>query len=179
MSDIKYVAFDVHKATISVAVLNLDGKLVTQAVIQTDANAIRDFLRGLSGTVHLTFEEGTQAQWLFELARPLVAELVVCNAKHSSSIDNKSDKADALKLAQYLRAGLLKSVFHGSSATQTLKQLAHNYDSITSDTTRCRSHSTKPKLSSMISSTLISMILTILMRSTDILSLESLSKVVY
>src|ERR671929_210834 len=27
MSDIKYVAFDVHKATISVAVLNLDGKL--------------------------------------------------------------------------------------------------------------------------------------------------------
>ena len=39
MSDIKYVAFDVHKATISVAVLNLDGKLVTQAVIQTNAAA--------------------------------------------------------------------------------------------------------------------------------------------
>lgn len=38
MIGIKYVAFDVHKATISVAVLNLDGKLVTQAVIQTDSN---------------------------------------------------------------------------------------------------------------------------------------------
>lgn len=137
MIDIKYVAFDVHKATISVAVLNLDGKLVTQAVIQTDANAVRDFLRGLSGTLHLTFEEGTQSQWLNDLARPLVSELLVCNAKHSSSLTNKSDKADALKLAQYLRAGLLKAVYHGSAPTQTLKQLAHICDSITADTTRC------------------------------------------
>ena len=61
MIDIKYVAFDVHKATTSIAVLNLEGKLVTQAVIQTQANAIRDFLRGISGTVHLTFEEGTHS----------------------------------------------------------------------------------------------------------------------
>lgn len=136
MRDIKYVAFDVHISTISVAVLNLDGKLVTQAVMQTETNAIRDFLRGQSGSVNLTFEEGTHAQWLCELARPLVSELLVCNAKHSSSAGNKNDKADALKLAQYLRAGLLKPVYHGSPATQALKQLAHNYDSITSDTNR-------------------------------------------
>jgi hypothetical protein len=136
MSDIKYVAFDVHKATTSVAVLNLDGKLVTQAVIQTQASAIRDFLRGISGSVHLTFEEGTLSQWLFDLARPLVNELLVCNAKHSGSVSNKSDKADAFRLAQYLRAGLLKGVYHGSAPTQTLKQLAHIYDSITADTTR-------------------------------------------
>jgi transposase len=136
MSGIKYVAFDVHDATTSVAVLNIDGKLMTQAVILTQASAIRDFLRGLSGSVHLAFEEGGCAQWLFELARPLVAHLVVCNAKHSSSTGNKSDKADALKLAQYLRAGLLKPVYHASASTQTLKQLAHNYDSITSDTNR-------------------------------------------
>jgi transposase len=136
MIDIKYVAFDVHKATISVAVLNLDGILLTQAVMQTDSNVIRDFLRGLSGTVRLTFEEGTHSQWLFELASPLVAELVVCNAKHSSSVGNKSDKLDALKLAQYLRAGLLKGVYHGSASTQMLKQLSHNYDSITGDTQR-------------------------------------------
>jgi len=136
MTDIKYVAFDVHKSTISIAALNLEGKLVTQPVIQTDASAIRDFLRGQSGTVHLTFEEGTHSQWLSELARPLVAQLLVCNAKHSSSVGNNSDKLDALKLAQYLRAGLLKQVYHASATTQTLKQLAHLYDSITTDTTR-------------------------------------------
>ena len=81
MTDIKYVAFDVHQATISAAVLDLSGKLIAQAVLQTEAAAIRDFLRGLSGNLHLTFEEGTQAQWLFDLTRPLVAEVIVCNPR--------------------------------------------------------------------------------------------------
>ena len=49
MSDIKYVAFDVHQATISAAVLDLSGKLITQAVFQTDAAASRDFLRRIKG----------------------------------------------------------------------------------------------------------------------------------
>jgi len=139
MTDIKYVAFDVHLATISAAVLNFDGKLLTQAVMQTDATAIRDFLRGLSGVVHLTFEEGTQAQWLHDLTRPLVAEVLVCNPRlhHSLKCDNKSDRLDAGNLAVDLRAGLLKGVYHGSPQTQTLKQLAHNYETLTEDTTRC------------------------------------------
>jgi transposase len=139
MTDIKYVAFDVHQATISAAVLNLDGKLLTQAVMQTDATAIRDFLRGLSAVVHLTFEEGTQAQWLYDLTRPLVSELIVCNPRqqHSQKRDNKSDRLDACNLVRDLRAGLLKPVYHGSPQTQTLKQLVHNYETLTEDTTRC------------------------------------------
>lgn len=136
MIDIKYVAFDVHKATISIAVLNLRGELMTQAVIRTDASAVRDFLHGLSGQVHLTFEEGTHAQWLYQLTRALVSKLVVYNARHSSSKGNKSDKLDALRLAQLLRAGMLKAVYHASLPTETLKQLAHTYDSLTEDTTR-------------------------------------------
>jgi transposase len=50
---------------------------------------------------------------------------------------NKNDRLDALKLAKDLRAGLLKAVFHGSPQTATLKQLAHNYETLTEDTTRC------------------------------------------
>jgi transposase len=139
MSDIKYVAFDVHQATISAAVLNLEGKLLTQAVMQTDASAICDFLRGLSGKVHLTFEEGTQAQWLYDLTRPLVAEVLVCNPRlnHSRKRDNKSDRLDAFNLVRDLRAGLLKGVYHGAPQTETLKQLVHNYEALTEDTTRC------------------------------------------
>lgn len=112
---------------------------MTQAVMQTDATAIRDFLNGLSGLVHLTFEEGTQAQWLFDLTRPLVTEVIVCNPRlnHSKKRDNKSDRLDAFNLVKDLRAGLLKGVYHGSPQTQTLKQLAHNYETLTEDTTRC------------------------------------------
>ena len=139
MSDIKYVAFDVHQATISAAVVDLSGKLITQAVFQTEASAIQDFLRGISDNLHLTFEEGSQAQWLFDLTRPLVKELIVCNPRenHSLKRGSKSDRKDALQLATHLRAGLLKSVYHDSPQTQTLKHLAHNYEAITEDTTRC------------------------------------------
>lgn len=138
MTDIKYVTFDVHQATISAAVLDLSGRLIAQSVFQTEASAIRAFLRGLSGSVHLTFEEGTQAQWLFEITQPLVSELIVCNARenHSMKRGNKSDQKDALQLATLLRAGLLKSVYHGTQQAQTLKHLAHNYDALTEDTTR-------------------------------------------
>lgn len=138
MTDIKYVAFDVHQATISAAVIDLSGKLITQAVFQTEPSAIRDFLGGISGTVHLTFEEGTQAQWLFELTRPMVAELIVCNPRenHSLKRGNKSDRKDALQLALLLRAGLLKGVYHGAQQMATLKHMAHNYEAITQDTTR-------------------------------------------
>jgi transposase len=138
MTDIKYVAFDLHQATISAAVLDLSGKLIAEALFQTDASVICDFLRGISGTVHLTFEEGTQAQWLFDLARPLVSELIVCNPRQNYSMKrgDKSDRKDALQLATLLRAGLLKGVYHSLPQTETLKQLAHNYDTLTKDTTR-------------------------------------------
>ena len=84
MTDIKYVAFDLHISSISLAVVNLQGELLTQPLIRTVANAVSDFLSALSGRVHLTFEEGTSALSMFELTTSLVSRLVVCNPRHSS-----------------------------------------------------------------------------------------------
>ena len=67
MNSIKYVGLDVHRDTISVAVLNAEGKLVMQSVIATHASAIADLLHGLRGTLHVTFEEGTHSGWLYDL----------------------------------------------------------------------------------------------------------------
>ena len=55
MDSIKYIGLDVHQSTISVAVLNADGKLVMQSVIATHAATILDFLHGLRGTLHRDF----------------------------------------------------------------------------------------------------------------------------
>ncbi|HLG14182.1 MAG TPA: hypothetical protein VJH03_06560 [Blastocatellia bacterium] len=75
-------------ATIVAAVHDSSGSCLMESIIQTRADAIRAFINGLSGTVHVTFEEGTHAAWLYELIKPLVAEVVVCNPrrnKHSTS----------------------------------------------------------------------------------------------
>ena len=55
----EYVGIDVHRDTISVAVLDEDGRLMMQSVLATRAAAILDFISGLRGTLHVTFEEGT------------------------------------------------------------------------------------------------------------------------
>src|SRR6266568_2015277 len=83
MTKHKYVGLDVHQATTSIAVLDSNGKLLSQSTIQTSSQEICNFIRALSGTVHLTFEEGTQAVWLYDLIKPLVAELVVCDPRQN------------------------------------------------------------------------------------------------
>ena len=57
MSKEKYVGLDVHKATIVIAVLNAVGQVVMQTVIATDAQLLREFFKGLSGTVAVALEE--------------------------------------------------------------------------------------------------------------------------
>src|SRR5271157_2377439 len=84
MNSIKYVGLDVHRDTISVAVLNAEGKLVMQFVIATHASTILDFLHGLRGTLHVTFEEGTHSAWLYEMLVRRVAYLVVCNPRQNA-----------------------------------------------------------------------------------------------
>jgi hypothetical protein len=133
MDSIKYVGLDVQRDTISVAVLNADGKLVMQSVIATHATSILDFLRGLRGTLHVTFKEGTHSAWLYDLLVRRVAHLVVCNPRQNALLKagNKSDSIDARKLAELLRAGLLSPVYHGQNSTAAVKHLGRRYATLT------------------------------------------------
>jgi hypothetical protein len=67
MSQEKYIGMDVHQATISVAVMDAQGKLIMECLLETKAATIVEFIQGLQGTLSLTFEEGTSAAWLHDL----------------------------------------------------------------------------------------------------------------
>src|SRR5580658_2300569 len=138
MDSIKYVGLDVHQSTISVAVLNGDGKPVMQSVIATHAATIVDFLHGLRGTLHVTFEEGTHSAWLYDLLVRRVSKLVVCNPRKNALLKSgsKSDAIDARKLAELLRAGMLSPVYHGETSALEVQQIARSYSQLTEDTTR-------------------------------------------
>jgi hypothetical protein len=58
MNDAKYIGLDVHQATISVAVLDSAGNLVMEAILETKAETILQFIHGLRGSLHVTLEEG-------------------------------------------------------------------------------------------------------------------------
>ena len=51
--------------TISIAVLDANGKLVMQSVIATQASTILDFIQGVRGELHVALEEGISAHWLY------------------------------------------------------------------------------------------------------------------
>jgi transposase len=97
-----------------------------------------EFLKGLQGSLSVTFEEGTSAAWLHDLLKPHVSRLVVCDPRKNALLKegSKSDRIDARKLAEMLRTNQLKSVYHGEHGLRTLKELGRSYLTITQDVTR-------------------------------------------
>lgn len=138
MNNVKYVGMDVHKAITVIAVLNADGQMESRMQVKTKTENFRDFFRGLSGRVEVIFEEGTQSAWLYQLIKPLVACVTVCDARHNKLIGdgNKSDDEDAETLARLLRMGEVKAVYKGDAQQQKLKELCRAYENLVQDTTR-------------------------------------------
>ena len=70
----KYVGLDVHQATTVAVIQDDSGRVIARSVVPTGAAAVVEFFRGMRGAIHVAFEEGTQAQWLYDLLRCSCAE---------------------------------------------------------------------------------------------------------
>jgi len=135
---VKYIGLDVHQATTVAAVRDHQGKLVMECILETTTASLLDFIRGLSGELHLTLEEGSWATWLHDVLEPHVHRLVVCDPRKNALLKqgNKSDKIDARRLSELLRADMLSPVYHGENGIRVLRELARSYLTLTEDTTR-------------------------------------------
>jgi len=140
MSNIKYVGLDVHKAITVIVVLNALGQVESRSQVKTKAENVCDFFRGVSGKVEVVFEEGTHSAWLYQMLKPLVASVTVCDPRHNKLIKDgsKSDDQDAETLAQLLRMRAVKAVYKGDDQQQHLKELCRAYDNLVEDSTRSR-----------------------------------------
>ncbi len=138
MSEDKYIAFDVHQATTVVSVMNGAGRELETTILPTQPQPLRGFLARLRGRLHLTFEEGTYSAWLYDLLQGRVGELVVCDPRRNALLTegNRTDHHDARKLADLLRTGMLRPVYHGRRSLRSLQEMAHSYQALVQDTTR-------------------------------------------
>lgn len=141
---IRYVGMDVHKEITVIVVLDKDGKQLSRFIVKTNSQAILSAIRAIDGAIHLTFEEGIHSTWLYDLLKPYVAHLIVCNPNKivRPSGQNKSDDKDAFNLANLLRLNELKAVYHGQHSLRTLQELAHSYQFLVSDCTRIKNRIT-------------------------------------
>jgi hypothetical protein len=97
--------------------------------VPTDLKELQIYLSRLKGKKTLTFEETTCSQWLYTELKEHVDEILVCDPyrNHLLKEGPKSDKIDASKMVQLLRAGLLKPVFHSGDQFIYLRKLVSGY----------------------------------------------------
>jgi hypothetical protein len=136
----KYVGLDVHQATTVAVVREESGRVIARTILPTEALAMTEFVRGMRGSIHVAFEEGTQAQWLYDLLIPVTERVVVCNRRDTRRQGNKNDWQDAAELADLLRRNAVRPVYHHRTAEGAeLKELARTYVNLVEDSTRVMS----------------------------------------
>jgi transposase len=110
-----YVGLDVHSKKIVYAVLDQEGKVVKQGEVETSREGLRKLVREarLKKGTEVAMETGVQAFWVVEELFELGMEPVVINAHEVRSRarrrNQKSDRRDALELADGLRRGIYES----------------------------------------------------------------------
>ena len=155
---------DAHSRTCTFVVLGKSGRVLRRATVKTQENELLDFVRSVKGNKKLAFEEGVMSQWLYLLFKDEVDELVVCQPREKKG--PKTDEIDAGEIADLLRVGRLKSVFHADSVLMNLRVLTSGYDDVIQELGR-----TKNRYKALYRQIAIPTKMTGFYESTDMLSL--------
>jgi hypothetical protein len=132
----EYAGLDVHQATTVASVREQSGHVISRTIVPTGEAALLEFVGMMRGSVHVAFEEGTQAQWQHDLLCAHVHRLTVCDRRGEKKQGNRGDLVDADLLSHDMLRGSLRSVYHGSSHRAALKELARTHENAVEDTTR-------------------------------------------
>lgn len=111
-----YLGLDIHSATTVLVVLNQTGQRLSTRRFGTTGHNLIEAVKAVRATdKHVVLEETPMSHWAVELLRPHCQRVVSCGAKQNRWIarnPQKNDETDAERLAELLRLGRLKEVFH-------------------------------------------------------------------
>src|SRR5207245_11781593 len=126
MNDAKYIGLDVHQATLSAAVSDSAGKLVMEAILETKAETMLQFLLGLRGSLHVTLEEGTWGAWRHDLWKPHVTRGLVSDPRKNDlgRDGSRNDRRDARELAELPYRHKAKRADHCEQGLRTCSEPA-------------------------------------------------------
>jgi len=131
----RYIGLDAHGSSCTLAVVSQSGKRLASHVVETNAKSLIAVIRAIPGRRHLCLEEGTLADWLYEVLSPDVEQLVV--AAVGESRGQKNDRRDAFGLAESLRIGALtREVYKERGAFRALGYRAKAHRFVVSDAVR-------------------------------------------
>lgn len=134
-----FIGLDWAQSNMAIARLTKKSDKVHVIDVPSDLSELKIYLKNLSGSKILTFEETTTAQWLYVELRDLVDRIVVCDPFRNRLMHEgpKNDKIDATNLAKLLRLGQLKEVFHSGHEFLQLRKLVSGYEDIIKAYVQC------------------------------------------
>jgi transposase len=123
-----HVGIDVSLELSSLCVLDATGKVIREAKVASEPEALVKFLSGLDLTiVRIGLEAGPLSQWLYDGLHEAGFEAVLLETRHVkaalSAMAVKTDRRDARGIAQLLRMGWYRPVHRKSVSSQEIRAL--------------------------------------------------------
>ena len=137
-----YVGLDLGSTVCYQVVMDAGGKIVRSRPFATSEQNLRVAFSGFEGDLRVHTEAGELADWVAQVIKPLVKQVVVSHPQSLAWIakdSRKCDKLDARKLAELLRSGLTHEVFLPvNQARRTFKQLVRHFTEATRAQAKCK-----------------------------------------
>jgi hypothetical protein len=110
-----YVGLDVSLKQTSICVVDQTGSVVREGVVDSDPEAIAEFVRAKApGVVRIGIETGPTTTWLWTELKRLNLPVICIDARHAKAVlkmqINKSDRNDAAGIARIMQTGWFKEV---------------------------------------------------------------------
>jgi hypothetical protein len=107
-----YIAIDWSIKNMAIARMTKKSNKITAIDVPSDIEDLQVYLTNLRGTKILAIEETTTSQWLYAELKEYVDRILICDPNRNKLLNEgpKTDKIDASKLVQLLKAGLMKEV---------------------------------------------------------------------
>ena len=133
----RYIGIDAHLRSCTFALLGPSGRRLREQVVETNGQAVRQFLLSIAGKKHICLEECELSGWLYEIVSPLAVEVVVVQPERRRG--TKNDAADAWALAELLRKGeLSRSVYKAPERFGGLREAVQAHRAIVRDLVRAK-----------------------------------------
>lgn len=123
-----YAGIDVSLELSSVCVVDAKGKIIKEAKVGSDPEALVTFFRGLGVAIdRIGLEAGPLSQWLYARLTQSGFETVLLETRHVkaalSAMTVKTDRKDARGIAQLIRMGWFRPVHCKSVGSQEIRAL--------------------------------------------------------
>ena len=108
-----YIAIDWAATNMAIARMTKKSNKINSVDVPSNIKELQFYLKTLKGTKMLTIEETTTSQWLYAELMDYVDKILICDPHRNRLLQDgpKTDKIDASKLVQLLKAGLMIFVF--------------------------------------------------------------------